>query len=140
MADWKESLKFVAGEVGEAAKGVGRVAAGTVRAMNAPTHVCSQCGFAGKPVMKSNQNGCFAIVLLLCFIIPGILYILFTSKQKAYCPKCNGLETMIPVDAPRAVAFRHAEESIRHERACPFCAEPILVQARVCKHCGRDLV
>jgi uncharacterized membrane protein YdbT with pleckstrin-like domain len=27
----------------------------------------------------------------------------------------------------------------RVERECPFCAEPILARARVCKHCGRDV-
>ena len=27
----------------------------------------------------------------------------------------------------------------REERECPFCAEPILKKARVCKHCGRDV-
>ncbi len=24
-------------------------------------------------------------------------------------------------------------------RDCPYCAEPILMKARVCKHCGRDV-
>jgi membrane protein YdbS with pleckstrin-like domain len=28
----------------------------------------------------------------------------------------------------------------RVERECPFCAERILARARVCKHCGRDVV
>jgi len=28
---------------------------------------------------------------------------------------------------------------VREERECPFCAEPILKKARVCKHCGRDV-
>jgi membrane protein YdbS with pleckstrin-like domain len=28
----------------------------------------------------------------------------------------------------------------RVERDCPFCAEPILARARVCKHCGREVV
>ena len=28
----------------------------------------------------------------------------------------------------------------RDERECPFCAERILKKARVCKHCGRDVV
>jgi membrane protein YdbS with pleckstrin-like domain len=27
----------------------------------------------------------------------------------------------------------------REERDCPFCAEPILTRARVCKHCGREV-
>jgi membrane protein YdbS with pleckstrin-like domain len=28
----------------------------------------------------------------------------------------------------------------RDERDCPYCAERILARARVCKHCGRDVV
>ncbi len=28
----------------------------------------------------------------------------------------------------------------RLERECPYCAERILARARVCKHCGRDVV
>jgi uncharacterized membrane protein YdbT with pleckstrin-like domain len=31
------------------------------------------------------------------------------------------------------------ERTGRVERECPFCAEPILARARVCKHCGRDV-
>ena len=27
----------------------------------------------------------------------------------------------------------------RDERDCPFCAEPILKKAKVCKHCGREV-
>ena len=27
----------------------------------------------------------------------------------------------------------------RVERECPYCAEPILARAKVCKHCGRDV-
>jgi hypothetical protein len=29
--------------------------------------------------------------------------------------------------------------STRDERECPFCAEPILKKAKVCKHCRRDV-
>jgi len=32
-----------------------------------------------------------------------------------------------------------APPPVREERDCPFCAEPILKKARVCKHCGRDV-
>lgn len=40
--------------------------------------------------------------------------------------------------SPRAelVAGRVSE---RVERACPFCAEPILAAARLCKHCRSDV-
>lgn len=47
--------------------------------------------------------------------------------------------------AAAAKAARGAEEAVpsaapvREERECPFCAEPILKKARVCKHCGRDV-
>lgn len=30
-------------------------------------------------------------------------------------------------------------DSSRVERECPYCAEPILARARVCKHCGREV-
>lgn len=30
-------------------------------------------------------------------------------------------------------------QQLRIERSCPYCAEPILAQAIVCKHCGRDV-
>lgn len=32
-----------------------------------------------------------------------------------------------------------APPAAREERECPFCAELILIKARVCKHCGRDV-
>lgn len=45
------------------------------------------------------------------------------------------LEERRGTPAPRAIAGGAA----RIERDCPFCAEPILARARVCKHCGRDV-
>ena len=33
-----------------------------------------------------------------------------------------------------------APEGSRVERDCPYCAERILARARVCKHCGREVV
>jgi uncharacterized membrane protein YdbT with pleckstrin-like domain len=40
---------------------------------------------------------------------------------------------------PVAGAAGHPAEP-RVERDCPYCAERILARARVCKHCGRDVV
>jgi uncharacterized membrane protein YdbT with pleckstrin-like domain len=43
---------------------------------------------------------------------------------------------MASVPAPAA----SSTGSSRVERECPYCAERILARARVCKHCGRDVV
>jgi uncharacterized membrane protein YdbT with pleckstrin-like domain len=42
---------------------------------------------------------------------------------------------------PQSAASLGAEsDGPRVERECPYCAERILARARVCKHCGRDVV
>ena len=40
---------------------------------------------------------------------------------------------------PSPTAPDEAGRVARVERDCPWCAEPILARARVCKHCGRDV-
>jgi uncharacterized membrane protein YdbT with pleckstrin-like domain len=41
---------------------------------------------------------------------------------------------------PTPAARPPEPEGARVERECPYCAERILARARVCKHCGRDVV
>lgn len=36
-------------------------------------------------------------------------------------------------------SFTRAAGQTREERECPFCAERVLVRAKVCRFCGRDL-
>jgi hypothetical protein len=38
-----------------------------------------------------------------------------------------------------ASATNPAGSATREERECPFCAERILVRAKVCRFCGRDV-
>lgn len=42
-------------------------------------------------------------------------------------------------EAAAATGTAPATPTVREERECPFCAEPILKKARVCKHCRRDV-
>jgi uncharacterized membrane protein YdbT with pleckstrin-like domain len=42
--------------------------------------------------------------------------------------------------APAPAARPPEPDGPRVERECPYCAERILARARVCKHCGRDVV
>jgi uncharacterized membrane protein YdbT with pleckstrin-like domain len=41
---------------------------------------------------------------------------------------------------PAGAVATEAADTGRIERDCPFCAERILARAKVCKHCGRDVV
>jgi len=42
-----------------------------------------------------------------------------------------------PIGVIVAFVVRRSEQSKR--RKCPHCAEVVLIEARVCKHCGRDI-
>jgi hypothetical protein len=48
----------------------------------------------------------------------------------------RGHGVVLPSDAG---PFSSGGELAREERECPFCAERILVRAKVCKHCGREV-
>jgi hypothetical protein len=114
-----------------------------------PTHLCKNCGNEVRPRVTSKLNGCFFVVLLCCFVIPGLLYLVWAGTQKVYsCPKCKAQNALVPLSAPEAqrltsqadaTARYNAAPVTRAERPCPWCAEPILTAAKVCKHCGRDV-
>jgi hypothetical protein len=57
---------------------------------------------------------------------------LAAARRKKAAEKAAGAPTGVAAGIPAA-------SSLRKERDCPFCAEPILERARVCKHCGRDV-
>ena len=42
------------------------------------------------------------------------------------------------LSSPALASTPQASEE-RWERECPFCAELILIKAKVCKHCGREV-
>ena len=46
-----------------------------------------------------------------------------------------------PLSAPHVPSTGAVMRSapVRQERSCPWCAETILVAAKICKHCGRDV-
>ena len=46
---------------------------------------------------------------------------------------------IVELESRRGMPAPLLDRPTRVERECPFCAEPILARARVCKHCGRDV-
>jgi hypothetical protein len=57
---------------------------------------------------------------------------LAAARRKKAAEKAAPVQATAPAAVPAA-------PPLRKERDCPFCAEPILERARVCKHCGRDV-
>lgn len=95
---------------------------------------CTTCHHDAKAAKRPGSIW-IEIVLWLFFIIPGVIYSIWRLASSAkVCPHC-GMATLIPAavkpDTPKPIT--------RTEKSCPHCAEPILAQAKVCKHCGRDV-
>ncbi len=63
--------------------------------------VCPACGYAGEAKQKARGNGLVEFILWFFFIVPGLLYSLWSrgGKGKSVCPKC-GNEKLIPMDTP----------------------------------------
>ncbi len=79
------------------------------------------------PYSAKKGNGWIELALYLLWIIPGVLYSIWRrTGNTSVCPKCNSANLI------QASTETHVK--------CPDCAEPILKEARVCKHCGLRLL
>jgi hypothetical protein len=47
------------------------------------------CGYVGPPKRVARASAIIAVLLLLFFLLPGILYCLFRSGYRYYCPRCG---------------------------------------------------
>lgn len=93
------------------------------------------------------------ILLLIILLVVGIrLFVRRTSEQRAaHDARLAAMaQTYLVAAKKKAAAEAKAASNVlpqsvpsvtgvREERECPFCAEPILKKAKVCKHCGRDV-
>jgi hypothetical protein len=86
----------------------------------------SVAGYWGE--LGSNAAPMIAAALLV-FVAPGVI-LAIRGQRKIDEDDLRWIER---VERERALV----EAPSRLERPCPWCAEPILEQAKVCKHCGR---
>jgi len=59
---------------------------------------CPSCGYIGKAkIVDWDLGGCLiAIILLICFIVPGIIYIIWRDSKaaKLCCPQCGWINVV----------------------------------------------
>jgi len=65
-----------------------------------PKMICLQCGEINRPSPEERGNIYLAIFLWICFIVPGLLYSLWSFFNKKYvCPACRS-ERLVPPGSP----------------------------------------
>lgn len=68
-------------------------------------YICQACGVRGYPEMKTRGSWRITFFLLLCFIVPGILYSIWRQTSRyPVCPRC-GAQGMIPINSPGGKQF-----------------------------------
>lgn len=97
---------------------------------------CLSCGYTGqmKTWLRNYNFPQFLVILgLLFWVIPGVIFMAW-AWGKFKCPNCGAL------DKSAAASVNVQQHTVaRDERECPWCAETILVAAKVCKHCGKEV-
>jgi hypothetical protein len=99
------------------------------------------CGIVGAALLSPHKKagtGCLAGGLLGPI---GIL-LAWIEKNKLDREADMQRENARAAEIRSLAAATYAQkslESARDERECPYCAERVLVRAKLCKHCGRDL-
>jgi hypothetical protein len=79
------------------------------------TCICGGCGGSVAPQEVKPGSLVVAVVLLCCFVIPGVFYCMWReAAAKKVCPSCGSLD-MVPFGSPRGrqllEAFGHVGQS-----------------------------
>ncbi len=62
--------------------------------------VCTNCGYQGKPVTRTQGSALVELALWVLFCLPGVIYSIWrlTSKQRV-CPRCGNM-ALVPLNTP----------------------------------------
>jgi DNA-directed RNA polymerase subunit RPC12/RpoP len=98
-------------------------------------YVCLGCGYDGPMKKRLGGSGFIELMLWLFFIIPGIIYTSWRGSKKIYtCPQCKN-EKVVKASHPDAIALLERKSMVK----CNYCAEEIKPDAKICKHCGKEV-
>lgn len=102
--------------------------------------ICKNCGHIGSPEQKLKGHILITIILLICWIIPGLIYMIWRrSGLKNTCTSC-GSENIVRTDSAAGQTALHDIPTPRTHVKCPDCRELVRKDASKCKHCQAVLV
>ncbi|RZG71685.1 Pmp3 family protein [Acinetobacter sp. WCHAc060025] len=100
---------------------------------------CNKCKQCGESKLKG--SGWITFILILFYIIPGLIYMIWRRSGLGECKFC-GSSDVIPVsqkpienNQQKIAMNQPLFENVPHIN-CPDCRELIRFDARKCKHCG----
>lgn len=77
--------------------------------MSQQLFACTNCGHIGYRLKKKKGSIFITIILILFFILPGILYMLWRGSTKHYvCSSCGG-QTLVPITSPAGVKILESQ-------------------------------
>ena len=86
---------------------------------------------------KAGTGFLFGLVLGPLGVVLAITTLL--SERKKLDEQRHKQQTELLAKLQPGGSQTNARGVISSERECPHCAETILIKAKVCKHCGRDV-
>lgn len=71
------------------------------------SHICGSCGEKVDAVKESKGSILILLVLILFFIIPGVIYLIWMlSGRRDQCPKCKSFD-VVKIKTPRGQKLMH---------------------------------
>ncbi len=98
---------------------------------------CNKCKQSGESKLKG--SGWITLILILFYIIPGLIYMIWRRSGLGECKFCGSAD-VIPVSQKPIQHNLNMNHQPLFENVqqinCPDCRELIRFDARKCKHCG----
>ena len=95
---------------------------------------CNNCNQQVEP--KKNVSVIGLVILLLLFIIPGIIYLIYCLVQKGKCPMCNG-QNWGNMPSSGNVRITSASQP-KSSTFCGGCGTALAPNVSFCQKCGKQ--